>query len=66
MPWKIVKVDGGYFVETISTGRRHSKAPMTKAKAEAQLRVLESKEPRANTIAPGPLDNYRGRRGGKR
>jgi len=61
-----VKVSGGYFVETISTGRRHSKEPMTKAKAEAQLRVLESKEPVGNIVARGPLDGYRGRRGGKR
>lgn len=44
MPWRIVKEGKGYFVETISTGRKHSKEPMTKLKAEAQLRLLEKKE----------------------
>lgn len=42
MPYRLVKATGGYFVETISTGRRHSEKPLPKAKAEAQLRVLES------------------------
>ena len=42
MPYRIVKATGGYFVETISTGRRHSEKPLSKPKAEAQLRVLES------------------------
>ena len=42
MPWRLVKAKGGYFVETISTGRKHSEKPISKAKAEAQLRVLES------------------------
>jgi hypothetical protein len=42
MPYKLVKVKGGYFVETISTGKKHSDSPMTKLKAEAQLRLLES------------------------
>lgn len=32
----------GFFVVTTSTGRRHSDKPISKAKAEAQLRVLES------------------------
>jgi hypothetical protein len=42
MPYRLVKATGGYFVETISTGRRHSEKPLPKARAEAQLRVLES------------------------
>jgi len=44
MPYRLVKATGGYFVETISTGRRHSEKPISKAKAEAQLRILESGE----------------------
>jgi hypothetical protein len=59
MPWRIIKADGGYFVETISTKRRHSEKPMTKAKADAQLRILESKE---KVIADGPISGYRGRK----
>lgn len=42
MPYRLIKVTGGYFVETISTGRKHSEKPISKIKAEAQLRVLES------------------------
>jgi len=42
MPYRLVKVKGGYFVETISTGRKHSDKPISKLKAEGQLRVLES------------------------
>lgn len=44
MPYRLIKATGGYFVETISTGRRHSEKPISKAKAEAQLRILQSKE----------------------
>jgi hypothetical protein len=42
MPYRLVKVKGGYYVETISTGRKHSDKPISEAKAKAQLRVLES------------------------
>jgi len=42
MPYHIQKEKGGYVVVTTSTGRRHSEQPISKAKAEAQLRVLES------------------------
>jgi hypothetical protein len=62
MPWQLVKVDGGYFVETISTGRKHSKEPLTKKKAEAQLKALEiNADKKYSGIAKGPLDKYRGR-----
>lgn len=44
MPWHIEKSGKGYYVVTTSTGRKHSKEPMTKLKAEAQLRLLEKKE----------------------
>jgi len=42
MPYSIIKEGRGYVVVTTSTGRRHSEKPISKAKAEAQLRVLES------------------------
>lgn len=42
MPYHIIKEGRGYVVITTSTGRRHSDKPISKAKAEAQLRVLES------------------------
>jgi len=42
MPYHIEKSGKGYVVVTTSTGRRHSEKPISKAKAEAQLRVLES------------------------
>ena len=42
MPYHIQKEGKGYVVVTTSTGRKHSDAPISKAKAEAQLRLLES------------------------
>jgi hypothetical protein len=42
MPYHIIKEGSGYVVVTTSTGRRHSEKPISKAKAEAQLRLLES------------------------
>jgi hypothetical protein len=63
MPWHLVKVDGGYFVETISTKRRHSKEPLTKSKAEAQLKALQiNADKKSTVIAHGPLDKYRRKR----
>lgn len=44
MPWHIEKSGKGYYVVTTSTGRKHSDKPITKLKAEAQLRILEQKE----------------------
>ena len=42
MPWHLEKSGRGYYVVTTSTGRKHSEKPISKPKAEAQLRVLES------------------------
>lgn len=42
MPYHIEKSGKGYVVVTTSTGRKHSDKPISKLKAEAQLRVLES------------------------
>ena len=49
MPFHLLKSGRGYYVVTTSTGRKHSAKPISKAKAEAQLRVLESiKEKKPN------------------
>jgi len=40
MPWKIAKSGKGYVVVTKGTGRKHSKKPMSKARAQAQLAAL--------------------------
>ncbi len=42
MPYMIKKVVGGYYVVNKMTGMKHSSHPLTKRRAEAQLRVLES------------------------
>jgi len=41
MPYKIVKVNGGYKVKNIKTGVFYSKHPMTLSSAKKQLRILE-------------------------
>ena len=45
MPYKIVKVKGGFKVKGPSGFK--SKTPLTKAKASAQMRALYAKEPKA-------------------
>lgn len=49
MPYKIEKKGNYWYVVTISTGKEHGKHT-TKAKAEAQLRLLEGIE--HGTIKP--------------
>lgn len=44
MPYKIVKVNGGYKVKNIKTGVYYSKQPMTLSNAKKQLRILEMKK----------------------
>jgi len=46
MPYELKKVKNGYYVVSVETGKRHSKTPLTKAKAEAQLRVLLQQLPK--------------------
>jgi hypothetical protein len=41
MPWQIVKSGKKYFVETISTKRKHSKEGLSLAMAKKQLAALE-------------------------
>ena len=43
MPYKLVKEGRGYIVVNQETGKKYSKKPITKAKAEAQLRILNQK-----------------------
>ena len=40
MPWKLEKAGNGYYVVTISTGRKHSSRPLTYEKAKSQLAAL--------------------------
>lgn len=46
MPYKLVKSPGSslYWVVTKSTGRKHSKSPLPKARAQAQMRALYAVE----------------------
>ena len=63
MPWHLEKSGTGYFVVTTSTGRKHSKAPLPKARAEAQMRALQiNADKKGSLIARGPLDKYRRRK----
>jgi hypothetical protein len=63
MPWHLEKSGSGYYVVTTSTGRKHSKEPLPKARAEAQLKALQiNADKRSSQMAKGPLDAYRGRR----
>jgi len=43
MPYELQKVKNGYYIVSTETGMRHSKKPLSKAKAEAQLRILLKK-----------------------
>jgi hypothetical protein len=40
MPYKLVRVTGGYYVENKETGRRYSRDPIPLKNAERQLRAL--------------------------
>jgi hypothetical protein len=42
MPYEIKKARGGYYVINKDTKKKYSKKPITKANAEAQLRILEA------------------------
>lgn len=44
MPYELKKMKNGYYVVSVETGMKHSKRPMTKANAEAQLRILLKKQ----------------------
>jgi hypothetical protein len=44
MPWKVQKSGKGYVVVTKGTGRKHSKKPLSKARAQAQMRALYAQE----------------------
>lgn len=40
MPYDLVKSGTGYKVKNLETGQFHSKKPIPKARAEAQMRLL--------------------------
>lgn len=48
MPYKLEKVEGGYYVKKDQPGRpvRFSKKPLPKKKAEAQMKALYANEPK--------------------
>lgn len=56
MPYKVAKSGSGYKVKNKNTGKTYSKKPLTKKKAEAQMRALyantkeESFETKLNAI----------------
>lgn len=62
MPYKLEKSGKGYFVVNVETGKKMSKLPLTKAKAQAQLKALninvvakEKKQPREKLVAKALL-----------
>lgn len=44
MPYDLIKRGTGYIVKNIATGKEHSKKPIPKARAEAQMRLLQGIE----------------------
>jgi hypothetical protein len=40
MPYELKKAKGGYYVVTETTGKKHSKKPLSKDTAERQMRAL--------------------------
>lgn len=44
MPYELKKMRNGYYIVSVETGKKHSRRPMTKANAEAQLRILLKKQ----------------------
>ena len=40
MPYELVKKVGGYVVKNLESGKEHSKKPIPKSRAEAQMRLL--------------------------
>jgi hypothetical protein len=48
VPYGIRKEKGGYKVETKTTGATHSKKPMSKSKAKAQMRAMYANTKKEN------------------
>lgn len=49
MPYELRKAGKGWLVVTKGTRRAHSKKPLPRARAEAQMRALYANEPDAST-----------------
>ena len=58
MPYELKKVKNGYYVVSIETGKKHSKRPLSKAKAEAQLRILLQKQDEKQAQNQGDIIVY--------
>lgn len=40
MPWSLQKSGKGYYVVTTATGKKHSKKPLPRERAERQIKAL--------------------------
>lgn len=59
MPYKVEKHGNGYFVVNQLTGQKYSKKPLTKAKANRQLRALYASEASGGGLADVLLKAYK-------
>ena len=50
MPYRLVPVGSGYIVENRITGRRYSKMPLPRERAEAQIRLLRIVEKNEKSV----------------
>tara|TARA_R110002012_G_scaffold218325_1_gene389614 strand:+ start:407 stop:559 length:153 start_codon:yes stop_codon:yes gene_type:complete len=44
MPYKTIKVNGGYKNKNLTTGKLYSKKPMTKKNVDKQMKILKGYE----------------------
>lgn len=44
MPYSLIQRGSGYIVKNMATGKEHSKKPIPKKRAEAQMRLLQGIE----------------------
>lgn len=58
MPYKLLKYGSGYFVVSTETGHKHSKNPLSKSKAQAQMKALYLHANPANEEEGGGLADY--------
>jgi hypothetical protein len=58
MPYHVIKVKGGYKVQKKSDKKMMSKNPLTKSKAEAQLKALNMAENKKK-LSPAQMDKLK-------
>jgi hypothetical protein len=51
MPYLLKAAPNGFFVETKGTGRKHSKLPLPRERAERQMRALYARMPGEASMA---------------